>query len=77
MTEFLEFPVNIVHVDEKVQRVDGVLRTDATAISDSMYAASGPLAVEENGQPLRDGNPRRSETSECDSTVVSRKSEPQ
>ena len=35
------------NVDEMVQKVDGVLVIDAKAISDSMYGASGPLAMEE------------------------------
>ena len=34
-------------VGETVQRVDGVLVKDAKAIYDSMYGASGPLAMEE------------------------------
>ena len=34
-------------MDETVQRRDGVLVIDATAIYDSMLGASGPLAMEE------------------------------
>ena len=33
---------------ETVQRVDGVLVTDAKAVYDSMYGASGPPAMEKN-----------------------------
>ena len=39
--------MNLGNVDEAVQLVDGVLVTDAKAIYDSMYGASGPLAVDE------------------------------
>ena len=46
MAEFLGFPVNLGNVDETVQRVDGVLVIAAKAIYDSMYGASGPLAME-------------------------------
>ena len=53
LAKFLGFLVNLGNVDETVQRVGGVLVTDAKAIDDSMYGASGPLAMEENGQPLR------------------------
>ena len=45
--------MNLGNVDETVQRVGGVLVTDAKAIDGSMCGASGPLAMEENGQPLR------------------------
>ena len=39
--------MNLGNVDETAQRVDGVLVIDAKAIYDSMYAASGPPAMEE------------------------------
>ena len=47
LAEFLGFPVSLDNVDETVQRVEGVLVIDAKAIYDSMYGASGPLAIEE------------------------------
>ena len=47
LAEFLGYPVNLNNVDEIVQRVDGILVIDAKAIYDSMYGASGPLAMEE------------------------------
>ena len=47
MAEFLGILVNLGNVDGTVQRVDGVLVIDAKAIYDSMYAASGPTAMEE------------------------------
>ena len=47
MAEFLGFLVNLGFVDERVQRVDGVLVIDAKAIYDSMFGASGFLAMEE------------------------------
>ena len=40
MAEFLGFLVNLVIVDETVQRVDGVSVIDAKAICDSMYVWS-------------------------------------
>ena len=73
MAEFLGFLVNLGNVDETVHRVDGVLEMDAKAIYDSMYGASGLLAMEEKWT----GKPGRNEASKCDSTVVSRRSKPQ
>ena len=47
LVEFRGFTVNLSNVAETVQRVDGLLVMDAKAIYDSMYGASGPLAMEE------------------------------
>ena len=47
LPEFLGYSVNLSNVDETVQRVEGILVIDAKAIYDSMYGASGPLAMEE------------------------------
>ena len=46
MAKFLAFLVNLGNVDESVQCDDGV-SIDAKAINDSMYGASGRLAMEE------------------------------
>ena len=46
MAEFLGFLVNLGDVDETVKRVDGVLVIDAKAISESMFGALGPFAME-------------------------------
>ena len=39
--------MSLYKVDETVHRVEGVLVIDAKAIYDSMYGASGPVAMEE------------------------------
>ena len=47
LAEFMGFPVSPDNVDETVQRIGGIREIDAKAIYDSMYVASGPLAMEE------------------------------
>ena len=45
-------PASLDNVDETVQRVEGVLVMDAKAIYDSIYGASGPLAMEKKTDSL-------------------------
>ena len=72
---FLDLLVNLGNFDETVQRVDGVVVIDATSIYDSMYGASGPPAMEEKRTDIETmGIQARNETTDCDCTMVSRRS---